>query len=297
MPPCCRWPCWALSTLISYQRAKAESLGLRGQGRAHGAGRAHHPAVLRPARSTSLLVPILWVMLVLTVVTAVQRFVKVWNQAQRRRPWCSSARLRAASGASPAAGPLAAADRAPPPPRRLDGSGSRGARVSATRASSTSGWPATRPARPLSPGTCPSRSRRRRGAALGVAFAQAMRQRRPMVARNLTRIDPTSARGAARADDPRHVRLLRPLLDGEFRLPYLSPAEVDAGFVYRRATSRSPRSWRRGEAASSPSRTSAGWEWAGRWIVDRATRSPWSSSRSSHPSCSSGSSTSASRSA
>ena len=38
-----------LSTLISYQRAKAESLGPRGQGRAHGAGRADHPAVPRPA--------------------------------------------------------------------------------------------------------------------------------------------------------------------------------------------------------------------------------------------------------
>jgi CDP-diacylglycerol--glycerol-3-phosphate 3-phosphatidyltransferase len=30
----------------------------------------------------SLLIPILWVMLVLTAVTAVQRFVKVWRQAQ-----------------------------------------------------------------------------------------------------------------------------------------------------------------------------------------------------------------------
>ena len=28
-----------------------------------------------------ILIPVLWVMLVLTLVTAVQRFVKVWNQA------------------------------------------------------------------------------------------------------------------------------------------------------------------------------------------------------------------------
>jgi phosphatidylinositol phosphate synthase len=30
----------------------------------------------------SLLVPVLWVMLALTAITAVQRFVKVWRQAQ-----------------------------------------------------------------------------------------------------------------------------------------------------------------------------------------------------------------------
>ena len=29
-----------------------------------------------------LLIPVLWVMLVLTAITAVQRFVKVWRQAQ-----------------------------------------------------------------------------------------------------------------------------------------------------------------------------------------------------------------------
>ena len=35
---------------------------------------------------SSLLVPILWVMLALTVVTAGQRFVKVWRQASAPRP-------------------------------------------------------------------------------------------------------------------------------------------------------------------------------------------------------------------
>ena len=34
----------------------------------------------------ALLVPILWIMLVLTLVTAVQRFVKVWRQASKERP-------------------------------------------------------------------------------------------------------------------------------------------------------------------------------------------------------------------
>ena len=39
----------SLAMLVSYQRAKAESLGLQRQGRHHGAGRAIHRARLRPA--------------------------------------------------------------------------------------------------------------------------------------------------------------------------------------------------------------------------------------------------------
>jgi predicted ATPase len=37
--------------------------------------------LLREVLIPALLIPILWVMLVLTAVTAVQRFVKVWKQA------------------------------------------------------------------------------------------------------------------------------------------------------------------------------------------------------------------------
>jgi len=70
----------ALSSVISYQRAKAESLGLDAKGGIM--ERAERiilfcVGLLIPA----LLIPILWVMLVLTAVTAVQRFVKVWKQA------------------------------------------------------------------------------------------------------------------------------------------------------------------------------------------------------------------------
>lgn len=70
----------AASWLVSYQRAKAESLGFDAKGGlmeraerliALGVGLAI-PAVLEP---------ILWLMLVLTLATAVQRFVKVWKQA------------------------------------------------------------------------------------------------------------------------------------------------------------------------------------------------------------------------
>jgi CDP-diacylglycerol--glycerol-3-phosphate 3-phosphatidyltransferase len=68
------------SMLISYERAKAESLGFDARGGlmeraerlvALGFGLLFH----------QFLVPILWLMLGLTLLTAAQRFVKVWKQA------------------------------------------------------------------------------------------------------------------------------------------------------------------------------------------------------------------------
>lgn len=69
-----------VSSLISYQRAKAESLGLDAKGGLM--ERAERIVLL----CLGLLFPeiltwVLWVMLVLTAITAVQRFVKVWRQA------------------------------------------------------------------------------------------------------------------------------------------------------------------------------------------------------------------------
>jgi CDP-diacylglycerol--glycerol-3-phosphate 3-phosphatidyltransferase len=70
----------AASLVISYQRAKAESLGFQARG-----------GLMERAERTlalgfgllfdAVLVPVLWVMLVLTLVTAVRRFAKVWRQA------------------------------------------------------------------------------------------------------------------------------------------------------------------------------------------------------------------------
>ena len=70
----------AVSSLISYQRAKAESLGLNAKGGLM--ERAERIVLLCfGLLFDELLVPVLWVMLVLTAVTAVTRFVKVWRQA------------------------------------------------------------------------------------------------------------------------------------------------------------------------------------------------------------------------
>jgi CDP-diacylglycerol---glycerol-3-phosphate 3-phosphatidyltransferase len=70
----------ATSSLISYQRAKAESLGLSAKGGLM--ERAERLILLCfGLLFDAILIPVLWLMLVLTVITAVQRFVKVWRQA------------------------------------------------------------------------------------------------------------------------------------------------------------------------------------------------------------------------
>jgi len=70
----------AASSVISYQRAKAESLGLSAKGGIM--ERAERVILLcLGLLFPALLVPIMWLMLVLVCVTAVQRFVKVWKQA------------------------------------------------------------------------------------------------------------------------------------------------------------------------------------------------------------------------
>ncbi len=74
-----------VSTLISYQRAKAEIYGLDAKGGLM--ERAERIIALGVALAfPSLLIPVLVVMLVLVSATAVQRFVKVWRQADAPVP-------------------------------------------------------------------------------------------------------------------------------------------------------------------------------------------------------------------
>ncbi|MDP6964664.1 MAG: CDP-alcohol phosphatidyltransferase family protein [Acidimicrobiales bacterium] len=73
-----------VSLLISYQRAKAESLGLEAKGGLM--ERAERFIVLAIGLLFSeALIVILWVMLALSTFTALQRFVKVWKQASAVR--------------------------------------------------------------------------------------------------------------------------------------------------------------------------------------------------------------------
>ncbi|MCU1355919.1 MAG: phosphatidylinositol synthase [Acidimicrobiales bacterium] len=73
------------SLLISYERAKAEALGYQAKGGLM--ERAERIIALALGLLFyQLLIPVLWVMLVLTLVTAGQRFAKVWKQASAEVP-------------------------------------------------------------------------------------------------------------------------------------------------------------------------------------------------------------------
>jgi len=78
-----------LAVMISYQRAKAESLGFDAKGGlmeraerfiALGVG------LFLGSFDDRLLIGVLWIMFVLTAITALQRFFKVWKQATPGRP-------------------------------------------------------------------------------------------------------------------------------------------------------------------------------------------------------------------
>ena len=83
----------ALSMLVSYERARAEGL----------MERAERMVLLGFGLFFDLLVPVLWVMIALTALTAVQRFIKVWRQASDlpARPKLFAARHRRTNGAGP----------------------------------------------------------------------------------------------------------------------------------------------------------------------------------------------------
>jgi CDP-diacylglycerol--glycerol-3-phosphate 3-phosphatidyltransferase len=88
------------SSLISYERAKAESLGFDARGGLM--ERAERiVALCFGLLFDSLLVPVLFVMLALTSLTAVQRFVKVWRQAGQPRPAPELSRWRGRRMARP----------------------------------------------------------------------------------------------------------------------------------------------------------------------------------------------------
>ena len=72
-----------VTALVSYERAKAESLGLSAKGGLM--ERAERMILLGIAfLDSAFIVPVLWLMPALISVTAVSRFVKVWNAASGR---------------------------------------------------------------------------------------------------------------------------------------------------------------------------------------------------------------------
>ena len=73
----------AVTSLVSYERAKAESLGLSAKGGLMERGERMFLFGVA-CLSAAIFVPVLWVLLVLISFTAISRFVMVWNAASGR---------------------------------------------------------------------------------------------------------------------------------------------------------------------------------------------------------------------
>ena len=87
----------AVTSLVSYQRAKAESLGISAKGGLM--ERAERMILLGVGfLSAALLVPVLWVLLALTAATAAGRFVKVWRLAEAPAPGTARRARRTRTG-------------------------------------------------------------------------------------------------------------------------------------------------------------------------------------------------------
>jgi CDP-diacylglycerol---glycerol-3-phosphate 3-phosphatidyltransferase len=73
----------AVTSLVSYERAKAESLGLQAKGGLMERGERMFLFGVG-CLSADIFVPVLWVLFILISFTAIARFVKVWNAASGR---------------------------------------------------------------------------------------------------------------------------------------------------------------------------------------------------------------------
>ena len=92
----------ACSMMVSYERARAESLGLDARGGLM--ERAERFVFLSVGLAFDVLVPVLWVMLVLTAFTAAHRFLRVYRQAARP-PRVHARRRSTADDSSPESRP------------------------------------------------------------------------------------------------------------------------------------------------------------------------------------------------
>lgn len=86
----------AMASIVSYQRAKAESLGISAKGGLM--ERAERMVLLGVGFLASwLLVPVLWILFSLVSLTALGRFIRVWKAAEGPSPAMRSAELDEAS--------------------------------------------------------------------------------------------------------------------------------------------------------------------------------------------------------
>ncbi len=224
--------------LISYERSKAESLGLAAKGGLM--ERAERLILLgRGPRRYAVFIPVLWVMLGLTAMTALGRFWRVWQVAARPAPAIAPAPAHAQHTRTAAPGTQS---RVAP----LDG-GQLGARRRASRRSVRS------------PMDCSRARRRGRGARLSPRpSVDATHRRARHLADNLRHALAPAGRVRARA------ALLEEFVDRGFRsyghywaegakLPAI-PTSADGDALRHRRRPRAPRRPRRSAAGASSSR-------------------------------------------
>jgi CDP-diacylglycerol--glycerol-3-phosphate 3-phosphatidyltransferase len=159
------------SLLISYERAKAESLGFNAKGGLM--ERAERVIVLCVGLAFSVvLVPLLWAMLGLTLITAGQRFVKVWHQATVVHTATVHASSAATAEPAATAGPAAVVEPVDPSAGPADATVGP-VEATAKLADPTARWRAWREAN----GWTPRASRYERSAS-GTGAAERWRERR-----------------------------------------------------------------------------------------------------------------------
>ena len=308
----------ALAMLISYERARAEALGYSAKGGLM--ERAERMVVLGVGLMFNILVPVLWLMVVLMTFTAIQRFVVVWRQASdtpgtpgppaparpappgRRRRRARPRRGRRGSRASRPGGMPAVR------PVTVGAATVEAARVAAPRTLDPPGA-APGPDSGATPGVprVPRRGRARPGAPglrrrtdARVPWAEPPRSRCRAVGAD--REEPRAGHRrspAGRGAPPgrgRGLRLVRPVLAGAVPAADRRPRPgIGARPGSRpRASTTSPTASKRATASCSRSRIWAGSTSPRDGSPDASGVRPRSSwKRSSHPSCSIGSSVSA----
>jgi KDO2-lipid IV(A) lauroyltransferase len=260
----------ATSMLISYERARAEALGINARGGLM--ERAERFVFLSFAFAFSrFLVPVLWIMLVLTIFTAADRFRRVYRQADRPQPVHTRRRRTVPDGESRAALRewwAARRNDAGGAARRRHRSPRRSARPYAVPSLRGSAVALTyRFATGLAQVVPPAIGLRLAHVGGRVAYAQ-MRGRRAMVARHQRRVSGAASNGAVSGAFDSYARYWYEML----RLPADVHARVVDDNFECEGFDHLERALAAGKGAIIALPHLGGWEYAAAWAANRGLR-------------------------